>query len=1489
MDGSRGDSGGRSERSGGGGGSGGKRESPDVPGLEVLLQNVIAERNALRQQNDQLWKIIEKQRAIIAQLQASSSPAQQSHQEQQQQQHSSQQQQGSAGGDGLVAGGMAAGGGQTVLSPMLGRPEANYFATNGPQQRPTSTGHKHPHSAHRERVASDRPAHPTTMHDESLPNRRSMDEPGDGHSPRARSASDPHHSALTLPMITINGGRNSQQQQQLLLQQQQLQQQQLQQQHQHQLQQQHQHQNQRGPGSAHERRERSASGSAPKPPAVLPHVSGKQSSSSSNSNVRSSGQNVGNIYTHEESPSGSGFIQISGLNVDERAPGSRSSSAHGSAAAGARSRKSQPPPPPPPPPGGLSDAGESSSDNNMNVAGQATSASHARRSAESRRRTMRPVSERGARLAHLNEGDHAHSEGTHLDAPHHPEPGLEQGGETGAAAASDAAAGNSQTLEQGDSLERIKPKAPPPSKTLRHVRQSREFKGEPQPEPPFVTPPIATDAAAANGPADEEQSRESSTVVQDHGRLAAGDAAGDDSSKHPKFLGVTPAAQLGSALSITMTSNTTPTSSSGAGDGGSSIKDSPFRNLFKSTDQVKVAVTGSQIRVNDKGREVIGFTISIKDLGGAELWRVEKVYSDFLSLDMKLKANQPKTVTGRIGKLPEKALFTTHSPSKSDQRKVQLELYLQNVKEVCRDSPDLLQFLSSDVLSNEKLAMPSSTASSASQSVKEGYLFKKGKNFGAWKTRYFVLKPGGVLEYYESQKDRTNLLGCIKLKYVFVSRQSSSSPFDGAQSGQTTGSPNAGGGSAQQPGVDTDYRHAFMLTEYKKSCFAPENKDKGGEQFTDAKVISRHILCAENDEDRDEWVRSVAKEIKTVRPDPPGGTRRPDEPPGTFGADMRVVEPPPQQASVVLDDNGREEGLYGGGQDGMRPSSDREPATETDEEPPALSPRAVSIPMLKQGSPPHPSNMATPPSPSTPKSRGTRIHVDDMERVMMQPEPAPLVSLIDGGSLVNNAAGNAAPAANKATDKKNRRITTFNWGKKSKDSLANTNSRSQSQIDPSRRLFGVSLDQAVAVSRIRDDLPLPSVIYRCIEYLDAKKANEEEGIYRLSGSSSVIQGLKAAFDNEGDFDILSSQQYFDVHAVAGLLKLYLRELPTPVLTKELQRSFLYVMDLTAREERISELARLVMLLPIANYTLLKTLMAHLVRVVRRCDVNKMNVRNVGIVFSPTVGVPAGVFTLMMAEYATIFWWDGKEESRANSRINDAGQEDSVPAMENASGDAPATDTDGISSADEPSAELPTPKRRQPNSAKRRQRQYAMSAGLALVNGAPEDNPAAAPSGGSRPQTAGNAASASNGDHHLHTHHQQHNQSHQQHYTNDPEPMPTGVDSLSRSLPRPISGSLRASRPPSALSPQQQQQQQQQHQTSKSVPTSLLSTHQPQPPPADPDHRSISSSEVHVHGEEEVDSEGGRGDDDDDDDVYDRSESDVEIFQEDDMRDFGTAG
>jgi RalA-binding protein 1 len=44
-------------------------------------------------------------------------------------------------------------------------------------------------------------------------------------------------------------------------------------------------------------------------------------------------------------------------------------------------------------------------------------------------------------------------------------------------------------------------------------------------------------------------------------------------------------------------------------------------------------------------------------------------------------------------------------------------------------------------------------------------------------------------------------------------------------------------------------------------------------------------------------------------------------------------------------------------------------------------------------------------------------------------------------------------------------------------------------------------------------------------------------------------------------DLVNSRDYYDIHAVAGLLKLYLRELPITVLTRERHVEFLHIVGM----------------------------------------------------------------------------------------------------------------------------------------------------------------------------------------------------------------------------------------------------------------------------------------------------------------------------------------
>ena len=134
-----------------------------------------------------------------------------------------------------------------------------------------------------------------------------------------------------------------------------------------------------------------------------------------------------------------------------------------------------------------------------------------------------------------------------------------------------------------------------------------------------------------------------------------------------------------------------------------------------------------------------------------------------------------------------------------------------------------------------------------------------------------------------------------------------------------------------------------------------------------------------------------------------------------------------------------------------------------------------------------------------------------------------------------------------------------------------------------RPVFGIPLAEAVQYCAPQGvDVNLPAVVYRCIEYLNAKGAASEEGIFRLSGSNLVVKALKERFNTEGDVDFLSGDQYYDVHAVASLFKQYLRELPDTVLTRELHLEFLRVLGKYILQTLVSIFVALINLFSFQN-------------------------------------------------------------------------------------------------------------------------------------------------------------------------------------------------------------------------------------------------------------------------------------------------------------------
>ena len=84
------------------------------------------------------------------------------------------------------------------------------------------------------------------------------------------------------------------------------------------------------------------------------------------------------------------------------------------------------------------------------------------------------------------------------------------------------------------------------------------------------------------------------------------------------------------------------------------------------------------------------------------------------------------------------------------------------------------------------------------------------------------------------------------------------------------------------------------------------------------------------------------------------------------------------------------------------------------------------------------------------------------------------------------------------------------------------NDNSHSSLPALRPVFGLSLEDLLK----RDGSAIPLVVYQCIQAVDLYGL-EVEGIYRVSGSSTHVNRLKAVFDN-GIFIFLATSHNFEL-------------------------------------------------------------------------------------------------------------------------------------------------------------------------------------------------------------------------------------------------------------------------------------------------------------------------------------------------------------------------
>ncbi|XP_067402833.1 rho GTPase-activating protein 18 [Emydura macquarii macquarii] len=166
-------------------------------------------------------------------------------------------------------------------------------------------------------------------------------------------------------------------------------------------------------------------------------------------------------------------------------------------------------------------------------------------------------------------------------------------------------------------------------------------------------------------------------------------------------------------------------------------------------------------------------------------------------------------------------------------------------------------------------------------------------------------------------------------------------------------------------------------------------------------------------------------------------------------------------------------------------------------------------------------------------------------------------------------------------------------------------------------LFGVPL--SVLLEQDQKKAPgtrIPLIFHKLISQIEESRL-DTEGLLRIPGVAarikSLCQELEAKF-YEGTFNWESVKQ----HDAASLLKLFIRELPQPLLTVEYLKAFQDVQNLPTRKHQLQALNLLVLLLPEANRDTLKILLEFLQRVIDCRDKNKMTLNNVAMVMAPNL-------------------------------------------------------------------------------------------------------------------------------------------------------------------------------------------------------------------------------------------------------------------------------
>ncbi|KAK5905391.1 hypothetical protein CgunFtcFv8_001359 [Champsocephalus gunnari] len=190
----------------------------------------------------------------------------------------------------------------------------------------------------------------------------------------------------------------------------------------------------------------------------------------------------------------------------------------------------------------------------------------------------------------------------------------------------------------------------------------------------------------------------------------------------------------------------------------------------------------------------------------------------------------------------------------------------------------------------------------------------------------------------------------------------------------------------------------------------------------------------------------------------------------------------------------------------------------------------------------------------------------------------------------------------------------------------NWDNQSCSESSGPANVFGVDLHHLV--EKEGSSPPIPRLITKCVSEIE-RRGLKVVGLYRLCGSASVKKDLRDWFERNSSAVCLSDDLYPDINVLTGILKDYLRELPSPLITSSLYQVVREALTLqppaappTAPDpEQNRRTVELLTCLPPPERATLSLLLDHLSLVASLSPWNRMTHQNLAVCFGPLWPVP----------------------------------------------------------------------------------------------------------------------------------------------------------------------------------------------------------------------------------------------------------------------------